>query len=125
MDFQTQNYNRQTPPQNKRRSAQMENAAFFLGMIAIFTVCLVYPALICGALSITFALLSRGGELTMTAKAKTGLILSSIALGIVGLMFAYTFIVANVYYDGLEDMMRQVYGSLGIDFDMLMQNYSR
>lgn len=113
----------QTPQESRRRSARMERMALLLGIIAIATPCLVYTSLICGSLSIVFALLSRGGELTLAPRAKTGLILGSIRLGIVLLMFAYTIFVANVYYDGLEDMMRQMYGSLGIDFDALMQTY--
>ena len=51
---------------NKRRSQRMENAALLLGVIGAATFCLVYPALICGSLAIVFALLSRGGERTLT-----------------------------------------------------------
>ena len=68
---------------NKRRSQRMENAALLLGVIGAATFCLVYPALICGSLAIVFALLSRGGERTLTSRAKIALILGAIALGIV------------------------------------------
>ena len=61
----------------------MENAALLLGVIGAATFCLVYPALICGSLAIVFALLSRGGERTLTSRAKIALILGAIALGIV------------------------------------------
>lgn len=67
---------------NKRRSQRMENAALLLGVIGAATFCLVYPALICGSLAIVFALLSRGGERTLTSRAKIALILGAIALGI-------------------------------------------
>ncbi|MFR4352547.1 MAG: hypothetical protein ACLT3H_12920 [Roseburia sp.] len=123
MDYQYGN--RQNSQQNKRRSVQMEMASLFLGIAAISTICLVYPALICGALAITFALLSRGGELTFSPKAIAGLILGCIGLGIVLLMFVYTLVIANVYYDGLEDMTRQIYDSMGLNFDTLMRNYYR
>ncbi len=76
---------------NKRRSQRMENAALLLGVIGAATFCLVYPALICGSLAIVFALLSRGGERTLTSRAKAALILGSIALGIVLAMIIYTF----------------------------------
>ena len=99
---------------NKRRSQRMENAALLLGVIGAATFCLVYPALICGSLAIVFALLSRGGERT--------LILGAIALGIVLAMIIYTFAIAELYYGGVENMARQVYGTLGIDFDTLMNS---
>lgn len=119
MDYQ---YYKQPSQQNKRRSPKMENAAFFLGIIAIATPCLVYPALICGALGIVFALLSRGGETTLTGRAKIGLTLSAIGLGIVVFLLLYTVMYSYVYYGGIEEMARDVYGSMGIDFDMLMQS---
>ena len=98
---------------NKRRSQRMENAALLLGVIGAATFCLVYPALICGSLAIVFALLSR---------AKIALILGAIALGIVLAMIIYTFAIAELYYGGVENMARQVYGTLGIDFDTLMNS---
>lgn len=105
-----------------RRSKRMENTALLLGVIAVATICLVYPTLICGSLAIVFALLSRGGERTLTARAKTGLTLGSIGLGIILLMIVYTLIIAEVYYGGLLNMAREVYGSMGIDFDALMNS---
>lgn len=103
----------------------MENAAFILGLIAIAASCLVYPGLICGALAIMFALLSRGGAISLTPRAKAGLILGGIGLGIVILMFIYTLIIANVYYGGFEDMARQVYGNMGIDYDALIRSMTK
>lgn len=122
MDFHS-SYQYHTPQESKRRSKRMENAALILGVIAIATPCLVYPALICGALAIVFALLSRGGEHTLAPRAKIGLILGSIGLGIVLLMIIYTFAVAEVYYGGILNLARELYGSLGIDFDALMDSY--
>ena len=107
---------------NKRRSQRMENAALLLGVIGAATFCLVYPALICGSLAIVFALLSRGGERTLTSRAKIALILGAIALGIVLALIIYTFAIAELYYGGVENMARQVYGTLGIDFDTLMNS---
>lgn len=69
-----------------------------------------------------FALLSRGGERTLTSRAKIALILGAIALGIVLAMIIYTFAIAELYYGGVENMARQVYGTLGIDFDTLMNS---
>ena len=101
---------------NKRRSQRMENAALLLGVIGAATFCMVYPALIC---------VSRGGERTLTSRAKAALILGSIALGIVLAMIIYTFAIAELYYGGVENMARQVYGTLGIDFDTLMNSLAQ
>ena len=90
-----------------------------MGIIALSTFCLVYPALICGALGIVFALLSRGGETSFSGRAKLGLTLSSVALGIIVLVLVYTVVFANVYYGGVENMMRETYEALGIDYNML------
>lgn len=116
MDYQ---YYQQSNP---RRSQRMETASLFLGIIAISTICCVYSTLICGALGIVFALLSRGGEATLSPRAKTGLILSSIGLGLVILMLIYTVIVANVYYGGIENMLRESYRMMGLDYDALINS---
>ena len=73
-------------PMPDRHSKHMENLSLIMGIIALSTFCLVYPALICGALGIVFALLSRGGETTFSGRAKLGLTLSSVALGIIVLV---------------------------------------
>lgn len=120
MDYQS--YSSQ-PGQSGRRSQKMETAAFVLGLIAAATICMVYPALICGSLAVMFALLSRGGELTFSPRAKAGLALGIMGLVIVLLMFAYTILVANLYYGGIEEMLREVYGSMGIDYDTFLQTF--
>lgn len=108
---------------NDRHSTRMENLSLFMGIVALATMCFVYPALICGALGITFALLSRGGELRFGYRAKFGLTISSIALGMMILMIVYTFVVAIVYYGGIENMAREMYQMMGIDYDALLKNY--
>lgn len=120
MDYQ---FYHTTPPESPRRSKRLENAAFICGIIAIATPCVVYPSLICGALAIVFALLSRGGEQTMTSRSKIGLTLGAIGLGIVILMIVYTLVIAYVYYGGFWEMARDVYSSMGIDLDAMMQSY--
>lgn len=119
MDYQSYHY---PPQENKRRSQKMERTALILGIIAIATPCLVYPSLICGALGIMFALLSRGGEQKLENRAKIGLTLSSIGLGVVIFMLVCTLVFAHLYYGGIENMARDVYESMGIDFDILMQS---
>jgi hypothetical protein len=118
MDYQ---YYQQPPqPQISRRSAWMENASLILGILALVTSCLIYPALIGGSLAIVFALLSKGGENTMTAKAIVGLILGSIALFFVALAFVYVFVLLCSMYGGIFGIPVDAYGNL--DYNTLMQD---
>ena len=55
---------------NDRHSQRMETLSLIMGVIALVTMCTVYPTLICGSLGIVFALLSRGGEFSMQSRAK-------------------------------------------------------
>lgn len=108
---------------NDRHSQRMETLSLIMGVIALVTMCTVYPTLICGSLGIVFALLSRGGEFSMQSRAKVGLTLSAVALGIIIAMVVYTLVVAQIYFGGIENMMREMYQMMGLDYDALMQNY--
>ena len=108
---------------NKRRSHQMETASLLLGLIAISTSCAVYTSLVCGALGILFALLARGGEMTLAPKAKVGLVLSVISLIIVIYTFVYTIDYAYTNFGSIEEMIESVYESMGIDYEALMGIY--
>ena len=108
---------------NDRHSQRMETLSLIMGVIALVTMCTVYPTLICGSLGIVFALLSRGGEFSMQSRAKVGLALSVVALGIIIAMVVYTLVVAQIYFGGIENMIREMYQMMGLDYDALMQNY--
>ncbi len=104
----------------KRRSLWMENASFVCGLIAVSCVCAVYPAFVAGSLGIVFALLSRGGEMTLTGKSRAGLIMGSVGLAIVLLLMTYVIIVAYVYFGGIEEMMEFMYERMELDYNRLM-----
>ena len=116
MDFQFYQYNGQ---QNRRRSEKMELASLVLGTAACTTSCLIYPSLVCGSLAIMFALLSRGREMTLTPRAKTGLVLGIAGLAIFAFLLIYLFFAANIYYGGLEEMLRETCNMMGYDYDTL------
>lgn len=67
-------------PMPDRHSKHMENLSLYHWGSLHFqrSVWFIRP-LICGALGIVFALLSRGGETTFSGRAKLGLTLSSVA----------------------------------------------
>lgn len=116
MDFQFSQYTQQP---NRRRSEKMEFASLILGILAITTPCLVYTTLICGSLAIMFALLSRGGEMTLSPRAKTGLTLGTVGIVLFVFLIIYIIVAANLYYGGLEEMLRQTYDMMGYDYDAL------
>ena len=66
-----------------KRSNGFSLASLVVAIIGLATGCCVYTGIICGALAIMFALLSKGGELTMDGKAKAGL-----TIGIISIVFS-------------------------------------
>jgi hypothetical protein len=110
----------QQPQQNPRRSVWMENVSLILGILSLLTACMIYPALIGGSIAIVLALLSKGGEETMTSKAIGGLILGAIALFFVVLAFIYVFMLLNAMYGGLSGIPVDAYGNL--DYNTLIQD---
>lgn len=85
-------YAQYRPPQSDKRSNAMTIAAVIFSILAASTTCCIYFSIVCGALGVTFALLSKGGELTMSKTASTALWLSvgSMALTVflTGIAFA-------------------------------------
>jgi hypothetical protein len=90
----------------------MTTAAKVLGIISIATCTNLFISAVCGALAIMFALLSKGGELTMSKSAKLGL-----GLGIAGLV-----ITVILYGVSLAAILRE-YGSLEAYLQAYLQDY--
>lgn len=106
MDFE-QDMDGMKPPFQNKRSDNMALASFILGIIAIVTSGCIYPGIICGALGMILALLSRGGEMTLTSKATAGLALSSIGLILTLLIFAAAFLFVLNRFGGLDAFMQE------------------
>lgn len=66
----------------------------------------IYSALIFGALSILFALLSRGGEMKMSERAFVGLVLGITGLVIAVAAFAFMFLFTVNTYGGFDAFMQ-------------------
>lgn len=103
--YDDNNSNGTSPIYDDKRSNSMALASLVLGIIAIATGCCVYTSIICGALAIMLALLSRGGEMTMAPRAKVGMILGiiGIVLGILMLVAAIAFVI--IQFGGFENYM--------------------
>lgn len=71
-------YPYRTPAPTVKKANSMAVAAMTLGILSpIFAfTCTIYPALICGGISIILALLSKGAEPKMHGNAKTGVIMA-------------------------------------------------
>lgn len=90
------------------RSASMSIASMVMGILGLVMSCCIYPAIIFGSLAIIFALLSRGGEMTMNGYAKAGMI-----LGIIGIVFGIIFIIYGFFtimtqFGGFEGYLNYV-----------------
>ena len=88
-----------------KRSSGFATASMVLGIVGLATGCCVYTGIICGALAMIFALLSRGGERTMSTRAKVGL-----GLGIAGivcgiLMFVFSLVSTILTFGSFENFM--------------------
>jgi hypothetical protein len=90
----------------------MENISVLLGAMALLSVMIVYPTLICGSMAIVFALLSKGGERSITARARTGLILGIIALVVMAFLVTYVIMLVIGMYGGLSNLPYDAYGNL-------------
>lgn len=112
--------NEQFYPAQDKRSHSMETASLVLGIVAISC---GYTSVICGALAIIFALLSRGGETTMGSKAKVGLGLG-IAGFIIALLICVAFAFAYNYYGGLDGLLRAYCDMYGLDYQEMYGDYA-
>ncbi len=101
------------PVYYEKRSRSMATAALILGIVGLATGCCVYTSIVCGALAIILGLLSRGGEMTMSdrAKAGVGLGIASLVMGFLIILWALFTLLAEFgsfgnlmeyYYDLLE-----------------------
>lgn len=106
---------------NNKRSQEMETASLVLGIIAIASCTCLNVSIICGSLSMLFALLSKGGASSMSSRA-----MFCFVLGLVSVLITICFYTASIVY------MLHEYGSLsgilnaysdmtGIDYNDLIE----
>lgn len=70
----------------EKRSSGMAVASLVLGICGIVTGLCPYTGFIFGSLALILGLLSRGGEMTMTGQAKTGVVLGSFGIALSALV---------------------------------------
>ena len=93
------------PVYEDKRSTGFATAALVLGICGLAAGCCLYIGIICGALAIIFSLLSRGGEMTMSPRAKAALALGIAAVTLSILLFLMFFAIMLIQYGGIEGYM--------------------
>ncbi|MBC5714177.1 hypothetical protein H8S17_08150 [Roseburia sp. BX1005] len=111
MDYQPDG---QTPYQNTH-SQNMALASLILGTLALLTCGCIYFAVVCASLGIIFALLSKGGSLTMNTSGKIGLVLSSLGLAFTLLLYIGLFLYVLKTYGGFDGFMQESLNFYGVD----------
>ena len=100
----------------------METAAFVLGIISLATCVCIYTSVVCGALAIMFALLSKGGATSMSNRARYALILGLIGLIATIIMYTTTFVYTIHTYGSIENLLKEYCNLTGMDFNELYGN---
>lgn len=107
MDYQyyEQNNPYQQPIKDKRSQA-MTSAALILGITSIVTCTFLYISIGSGAIAIILALLSKGGELTMSRQAKIACVLGAVGIVMTAIIYTVTFAAIIATYGSLEEYLR-------------------
>ena len=111
-------FNQSLPP-NARviRLNMFEAASIFLAIGAVLSCAVFYGAYIMGALAILFALLSRGGQMKMSSKAKFGLIVGIFAIVLTTVVTIGSVYIAIEEFGSLENALREYCQIFGLDFE--------
>lgn len=104
-DDQYNQYGETGRPPVQPRDAML-SAAIVLSTIAIAASCCVYASLVCGALSITLALLSRGQQKKLSPQGKLAVITSVVAIVLSVCVTVGMFLSAVHQYGSLENFMK-------------------
>lgn len=121
MDFQF--YEPNNPyqqPMFDKRSRTMTSAALALGITSLVSCMILYISIPCGALAIIFALLSKGGEMTMSREAKRAFRLGALGIIITAVMYGITLAVIIDTYGSLEAYLRVYLQDYGMTLEELM-----
>lgn len=110
------NHNFQQPPRIIRLN-MFEAASLVLAVGAILSCTCFYGSYILGALAILFALLSRGGQMKMSSKAKLGLILGIAAIILTTVVTIGAYFIAIEEYGSIENVLREYCQMYGLDFE--------
>ena len=119
-DYNRYDYN---DPQNfnNKRSQEMETASLVLGIIAIASCTCLNVSIICGSLSMLFALLSKGGASSMSSRAMFCFVLGLVSV-LITICFYTVLIVYMLHeYGSLSGILNAYSDMTGIDYNDLIE----
>ena len=119
-DYNGYNYNNPRNFNNKR-SQEMETASLVLGIIAIASCTCLNVSIICGSLSMLFALLSKGGASSMSSRAMFCFVLGLVSV-LISICFYTVLIVYMLHeYGSLSGILNAYSDMTGIDYNDLIE----
>lgn len=119
-DYNRYNYNNPRNFNNKR-SQEMETASLVLGIIAIASCTCLNVSIICGSLSMLFALLSKGGASSMSSRAMFCFVLGLVSV-LISICFYTVLIVYMLHeYGSLSGILNAYSDMTGIDYNDLIE----
>ena len=110
------NPNFQQKPRIVKRN-RFESVSILLGIGALLSCTIFYGAYIMGALAILFALLSRGGHMKMSTKAKIAVFLGIAAIVLSTILTIGAIYVAIEEFGSIENALREYCQMFGLDFE--------
>lgn len=106
---------------NNKRSQEMETASLVLGIIAIASCTCLNVSIICGSLSMLFALLSKGGASSMSSRAMFCFVLGLVSV-LISICFYTVLIVYMLHeYGSLSGILNAYSDMSGIDYNDLIE----
>lgn len=106
---------------NNKRSQEMETASLVLGIVAIASCTCLNVSIICGSLSMLFALLSKGGASSMSSRAMFCFVLGLVSV-LITICFYTVLIVYMLHeYGSLSGILNAYSDMTGIDYNDLIE----
>lgn len=119
-DYNRYNYN---DPRNfnNMRSQEMETASLVLGIIAIASFTCLNVSIICGSLSMLFALLSKGGASSMSSRAMFCFVLGLVSVLVTICFYTVSIVYMLHEYGSLSGILNAYSDMIGIDYNDLIE----
>jgi predicted histidine transporter YuiF (NhaC family) len=108
------------PPYSDKRSSSMTTAAMILGVASLVTCTCLYVSVVCGGMAILLALLSKGGEMTLSHNAKLALGFGIAGLCATVLLYGISFATILQEYGSLEEYLKSYLQDYGMSLEDLM-----
>lgn len=106
---------------NNKRSQEMETASLVLGIIAIASCTCLNVSIICGSLSMLFALLSKGGASSMSSRAMFCFVLGLVSVLVTICFYTVSIVYMLHEYGSLSGILNAYSDMIGINYNDLIE----